>query len=66
LTPDQVKEKGDQITELQGQIDTALERGDKDAAKELFNELQPIISRFPDDKKKEWQAKFDEIKSKIG
>ena len=66
LTPEEITHKAGQITELQGQIGTALERGDKDMANELYNELSPIIAKFPDAKKKEWQKKFDELKQKIG
>jgi len=66
LTPEEIKQKEDQIKELTGQITTALGRNDKTMAKELFGELSPIIAKFPDDKKKEWQKKIDEIKQKIG
>ncbi|MBW2968218.1 hypothetical protein KY362_07065, partial [Candidatus Woesearchaeota archaeon] len=66
LTPEKITEKEGQITELQGQIDTALERGDKNMANELYNELPPIINDFPAAKKKEWEAKFAEMKKKIG
>jgi uncharacterized FlaG/YvyC family protein len=65
LTPEEIKQKEDQINELTGQINTALERSDKNMANELFSELPPIIVKFPDDKKKEWQKKFDELKQKI-
>ncbi|MBW2997822.1 hypothetical protein KY349_05775 [Candidatus Woesearchaeota archaeon] len=66
MTPEEIAQKEEQINELQGQIGTALERGDKDAANELFKELSPIITKFPDAKKNEWQKKIDEIKQKIG
>jgi len=65
LTPEEVSQKEDQIKELQGQIDTALERGDKDMANELVNEIPPIIEKFPDAKKKEWNPKIEEFKKKI-
>jgi protein subunit release factor A len=66
LTPEEIAQKEESIKELQGQIDTSLERGDKDAAKALFDELPPIVEKFPDAKKKEWNAKLEEIKKKIG
>ena len=66
LTPEEVAQKEEQINELRGQIDTALERGDKQMAGELINEIPPIVEKLPDAKKKEWNAKLDEIKKKIG
>ncbi|MBI5881475.1 DUF87 domain-containing protein [archaeon] len=65
LTPEEIKQKEDQINELTGQINTALERSDKNMANELFAELPPSIVKFPDDKKKEWQKKLDELKQKM-
>ncbi len=62
LTPEEVKVKEEQIAELKGQIDTAIERGDKQMAGELFNEISPIVDKFPDVKKKEWAPKLEEIK----
>jgi hypothetical protein len=66
LTAEEIKQKEDQMNELIGQISTGLERGDKGMANELYAELAPIITKFPDAKKKEWQAKLDELKKKIG
>ncbi|MEA3229939.1 MAG: hypothetical protein U9P44_03415, partial [archaeon] len=66
LTPEEIAQKEEQITELQGQVNTSLERDDKQMANELFNELIPIIANFPDTKKNEWQKKFDDLKQKIG
>ncbi|MBW2972564.1 hypothetical protein KY359_06010, partial [Candidatus Woesearchaeota archaeon] len=66
LTPDEISQKEEQIKELQGQIETAIGRNDKNMAAELFKEIQPIVDKFPDTKKKEWQPKIDSIKQKIG
>jgi predicted RNase H-like nuclease (RuvC/YqgF family) len=66
LTPEEITQKEEQIKELQGQIDTALQRENKDMANELYKELPPIVEKFPDAKKKEWQAKLAEIKKKMG
>ncbi len=66
LTPEEIAQKEEQIKELQGQIDTALDRGDKQMAGELLKEIPPIVEKFPDAKKKEWNTKLEELKKKIG
>ena len=65
LTPEQVKEKEEQIAELQGQINTAIERGDKTAANELYVELPVIVAKMSAAKQKEWNVKLAELKKKI-
>ncbi|MBN1543984.1 hypothetical protein JW898_00815, partial [Candidatus Woesearchaeota archaeon] len=66
LTPDQVAQKEDEIKQLQGQINTALERKDKQMAKDLFAEITPMVERFPATKKAEWKPKIEQLKQSIG
>ncbi|MBW2964502.1 hypothetical protein KY363_03505, partial [Candidatus Woesearchaeota archaeon] len=65
LTPAQIAQYESQITELQGQVDTALQRGDKTAAKELFEEIPKIVAKLPEAKKKQWQPKTDALQKRM-
>ncbi|MFC1741734.1 ATP-binding protein [Nanoarchaeota archaeon] len=65
MTPERMNELEEEITQLVDQVDTALERWDKESANELYNEIMAIVERFPKDRKHEWLLKLDELKKKI-